>query len=440
LKRSSVGWFVLIVTAAIVSCGGKANSNQHQLSGIAYRAFVTNPLSAAADVPVINIVNAANDLLSPSMVGLTGEITQPGFMALSPDLKFTAVFSVLGDTVAIVDNTTEAIASVTGSNGTSTNVPAIILPGQTESGFIANDNATAYAAVPTAPVVGQPPGAVVQMGLLSGTVTATVPVSAAHYIVPNPAGNRILAFSDGSDSISVITPALIGSNGDPVSTICCFDRPVWAIFTSDGATAYIFNCGPECGGVQAGISVLDVFTGTVIKTVPVSGATYGLLVGDTLYVAGTPPRTPCGAGTSAETCGTLSILSASSLKPTAKIVLITDGYHDRMAMGDNGQLFIGAHSCTSINVLGGEVRGCLSIYNSTSGGVVVPPQSGDATGIQPIAGRNVVYVCEGGVFQIFDTTTDQLLVQITPTQIPGYAVDVKIVDPPPTPTPTPPPT
>ncbi|MFZ0284997.1 MAG: hypothetical protein WAL32_07180, partial [Terriglobales bacterium] len=87
--------------------------------------------------------------------------------------------------------------------------------------------------------------------------------------------------------------------------------------------------------------------------------------------------------------------------------------------------------------LGGEIRGCLSIYNTMTSAVVVPPQIGDATGIEPIPGRNVVYVCEGGVFEMFDTTTDKLLVQVNlpnqgvPTDIVGYSMDVKVVDPPP---------
>jgi len=76
------------------------------------------------------------------------------------------------------------------------------------------------------------------------------------------------------------------------------------------------------------------------------------------------------------------------------------------------------------------VRGCLSIFNTNTGAVVVPPQTGDATGIQPITGRTVVYVCEGGVFQIFDTSTDKLLVQPTMIDIVGQSYDVKLVDPP----------
>jgi hypothetical protein len=166
-----------------------------------------------------------------------------------------------------------------------------------------------------------------------------------------------------------------------------------------------------------------------------SGATYGILNGGVLYVAGTPPNTACGGGAAgAPSCGTLNLVDVGSMKViNPNPITITNGYHNRMAMGSLGQLFIGASSCTSIGVLGDEVRGCLSIYNTTNSTVVIPPQIGDATGIEPIAGRNIVYVCEGGVFQIFDTTTDQLLVQVNPPPIDvvGFSIDVKVVDPPP---------
>ena len=96
-----------------------------------------------------------------------------------------------------------------------------------------------------------------------------------------------------------------------------------------------------------------------------------------------------------------------------------------MAISQNGQLFIGARDCTNINT-GVEVRGCLSIFNSSSSKVVVPPQNGDVTGIQPIRDRNVVYVAQNRALNIYDTTTDQL--QVTQVDIIGDAVDVKLVN------------
>jgi hypothetical protein len=424
LKRVLLSAALIVTAIAMASCGGGSSNNQPKVSGFPFRAFVSNSLfpSGSGTSPVLNIVNAAQDVLSRSVINMFST-PQPELMEVSPNLQYTIVFGFANNSISVVDNTTESIA--TGNGGP---IPPISLPGFTESMFIAGDNATAYAAVPSAPVVGQAPGAVVVMSLLRGSVTATIPVPAARFIVPN--GNQILVFSDNSDTVTVISTALIGVS-DPLSYVTGFDRPVWAILSSDATTAYVFNCGLECGGRKAGITTLNMDTLTVGSTTPVSAATYGLLNGTTLYVAGTPPGTPCGAGTAATSCGKLSIINVGAMAVTASAT-ITDGYHDRMQMGANGQLFIGSHSCTNINILGGEVRGCLSIFNTTTSAVVVPPQIGDATGIQPITGRTIVYVCEGGVFQIFDTTTDVLLVQDVPIPLDlvGQSYDVKLVDPP----------
>jgi len=293
---------------------------------------------------------------------------------------------------------------------------------------------TGYIAVPSAPVSGSPDGAVLQLSLATGTITATIPVVAAHFIVPSPDGTRILVFSDNSDSITMISTGAIGSGQDPRTVITGtasnhFDRPVWAIFTGN-STAEIFNCGAECGGTTAGISAYNLGDAAPGTMLALGGATYGLLEGSTLYVAGTPPNAPCGSGTAAKTCGRLDVIDLTSMTRTAGPFVIPDGFHDRMQMGSQGQLFIGSHTCTSINEIGGEIRGCLAIFNTKTSQVIVPPQAGDATGIQPISGRNVVYVCEGGAFTVYDTTTDEQLLQSHVIDIVGQSFDVKLVDPP----------
>ena len=138
------------------------------------------------------------------------------------------------------------------------------------------------------------------------------------------------------------------------------------------------------------------------------------------------------AGTAATSCGVLSVVDLNSMTVTATAT-ITDGYHDHMQMGENGQLFIGSHACTNINS-STETRGCLSIVNAgtpsavSNSGVVIPPYTGDVTGLQTVTGRNVVYVCEGGSFRIYDTTTDKLLVQTVLVDIVGQPTDVLLVD------------
>ncbi|MGH9498189.1 MAG: YncE family protein [Terriglobales bacterium] len=435
MKKTLIGLAAVVAASVtIVACGGgygSSSSNGQNVSGLKFRAFVSNPLfsGGGGSNPVLNIMDASKDVLSGSTVSLAG--SQGGLMVVSPNLRFSLVVSPTG-TITVIDNTTEAAAH----NGTAT-VSPINLPGATESIVIAKDSTTVYAALPAAEVLGQPPGAVVKISLSSGSVQASIPVPAARFLALSPDGNNLLVFSDNSNSVTLIDTVLIGTNNNPIQLIAGFDRPVWAIFANN-TTAYVFNCGAECpGGVAAGLTTLDVGTLSPGPIVPLSGATYALLNGGLLYVAGTPPHTACPPGTAASTCGTLSIVDVNAMRVTnPSPILITDGYHNRMEMGANGQLFVGARSCTSINNPGGEVRGCLSIFNSNTAKVVIPPQVGDATGIAPIPGRTVVYVCQGGVFQMFDTTTDKLLVQVNlingvPTNIVGDSIDVKVVDPPP---------
>ena len=438
LKKTFVAMILLIAASvAIVACGGSKSSNKkHQVSGLKFRAFVSNSLfpSGLLNAPVLNILDASQDRLSPANISLVGTVLQAELMAVSPDLAVTLVFSPANNTIAVIDNAAETVGAPTAGGGT---VSTFMLPGFTESMFVAKDNVTVYAAVPTAPVIGQAPGAVLVMSLETGAITATIPVAAAHFIVPSPDGTSVLVFSDNSDAITVISTVLIGTSQDPRTVVTGtaqnhFDRPVWAIF-SGNTSAYIFNCGKQCGGTAASISTFTIGGSGPGSTTPVSAATYGLLNGTTLYVAGTPPQMACGADTAAPTCGTLNLLNTGSMQVTnPKPIVITDGYHDRMAMSSNGQLFIGSHSCSNVNISGGEVRGCLSIFNTTASQIVIPPQIGDATGIQAIPGRDIVYACEGGVFQIFDTTTDELLVQNENVRvvIVGMSWDVKLVDPP----------
>jgi hypothetical protein len=249
-------------------------------------------------------------------------------------------------------------------------------------------------------------------------------------------GNRILAFSVASASesvantVAVVTPSNAGT-ANPVITFVTgagptsFDRPIWAFFNSDDTTAYVLNCGAECGGTQASIQPLDLTTTppTPGTPVPVPAATVALVENSTVYLAGTPlPASPCtGETTQATTCGLLTIFDLNTMSVVQPPIIITDGYHTQLSMGPNGQLYIGARTCTEVvppvpPPTGAEVRGCLSIYNTLStavgsappGGVLIPPANGDVTGIQPIASRTVVYVIQGGSLSIYDDTIDAL--------------------------------
>ena len=420
---------------ACISCGSKSKATK-TTSGLTFRAFVSDPLhlTSAGVSPSLAIVDATKDLLSTFTIGLLGSSQSPGLMAVSPDKSLTAIFSSQGNTVAVVNNARETLSQAGSATATSS---AITVPGPTESMFIGSDNSTAFAAIPSAPVSGQPPGAVVVLSLTGGFIKATLPIPGARYLVQSHSGDRILVFGDNSDVVTLIYTGLVGTSASPLAFISGFHRPVWAVFDGSDSTAYVLNCGPECGDANpASITPLDAGSGTPGIALPLtsggvnSGATTGLLSGNTLYVAGSPPGTTCSSGSATVGCGTLTLVDLSGMTVmNSSPIFISDGYHNRVEMAANGQIFIGAHACTNISAsIGGTARGCLSIFNTQTAGVVVPPDNGDVTGIAPNPQHPVVYVCEGGVLRIYDAASGQL--QKTQINIVGQPTDVKIVDTP----------
>jgi len=219
----------------------------------------------------------------------------PGLMTLSPNKKLTLVFSASNNSVAAISNATES------------SIGSVSLPGPTESMAVSQDGSTGYAAVSSAPVAGQSPGAVEVLNLTGGS-TIEIGVTSARYLVASHNTNRLLVFSDNSDVVTVIAPSDIGTSTDPRTFVPGFDRPVWGVFSTDDTTAYILNCGPECGGQAASVQTLDLTQNPPVAgpALPVPAATVGLLTGSTLYVAGTPLGTACDSSTSSSLTGITS--------------------------------------------------------------------------------------------------------------------------------------
>jgi hypothetical protein len=437
--------FLLAASLTLPSCG--SSSSPGTKSGLANRAFFTEDVSAGTISAGVYIVDAQNDVRAA--VSPIGAGNAPGMMVLTPNRTQTLVFSSDENLLTIINNAPESVAG------------NLTLPGFTESFVVSPDSNTAYVAVPTARVVGQSPGAIEVISLVTGAVTAEIScfvqnppgttclplVHTYQYLSISHSGNRILAFSGEYNSVFVITPTNVGTQTSPIVEVTGFDHPVTAFFSGDDTTAYVVNCGAECGGTQASVQKLDLTSNTPGVAVSVPAASVAMLNGTTMYLAGTPvPASPCtGQTTAATTCGLLTVFDISSMTATKSGIVITDGYHNHMALGANGQLFIGARTCTEITPLNAsnEVRGCLSIYNTESsavgsvhpGAVVIPQANGDVTGIQPIAKRTVVYVVQNGSLAIYDTTTDALEINRNNPNNPGQIsnlvgqfVDVKTVD------------
>jgi hypothetical protein len=237
-----------------------------------------------------------------------------------------------------------------------------------------------------------------------------------------------------------------------------FDRPVKAVFSADGGTAYVLSCGPECGGTASSVSLLPVAplifqlgkgsgllpcnTGSSctnadtkpIVNIPVPGGASNALV-DTattnqMYVVGQKPQVVNGQTLFG---GNLTVVNLSTNIATSPVA-ISDGQpgqRSRMIEADDNTLWIGMSECTTgvryaTNPAGGY--GCLTMYNTSTNTVtMLEPYIGDATGIAAVTGLHKIYAAEGGQVYIYSTkdgsSIDNQYVTVT-----GTAYDVAYMD------------
>jgi hypothetical protein len=231
-------------------------------------------------------------------------------------------------------------------------------------------------------------------------ISSTISLPLARRIAIDHAGNKVLAFAENTNTAYVIDTTAFTATpiADPSGVL---DRPVTAIFSDDDSKAYILSCGAECGGTQAKVTIFNPSDNSLGNSVDVDGATYGILdTSGKLYVAGST-----GGNGTLQWVDTSALASGTATPSTP--VPIADGYHKQMAFTDNGRLYIGSVNCTNVkDAQGNDVQGCLSIYNTSSQAVVKAAANGDVTGIQPIIGRSVAYVIQGGEVVTYDTSTD----------------------------------
>jgi hypothetical protein len=432
LKNRVLALVVGLCTAVgVTSCGGSKSTSK--VSGLPERVLASQGVTTNIIFGGLVIVNGTNDTIA--RIAPIGAGTNPGMMAISPSRNIVASFDPSSNSIFAVDTTKETDI---GSNG-------VRLPGPTSSFIVPTANQIGYAAVPSAAVNGFAyVGAILQMNFATGGFS-TIAVNSAQTVVANATGTQLLVFSADSDSMTVLNPL---AAVPPIDTSCyygvpngvCtivpgFDRPVYAVVNNN--TAYVLNCGPQCGGKQASVMFFDLPSLTITKTIPVDAATFAVLNKSTLYVAGTSPTNHACTGqqTAATSCGRLSIVDVGA-GTVVSTVVITDGYHNQMDYNVYNQLFVGSSDCTNIgnvNNPSGEVRGCLTIFNATNGSVVIPPDNGNVGGFQGFTSRTVEYVAEGGNLRVYDTNTDKLLINADfipngSIDIVGYVGDVKAID------------
>ena len=241
-----------------------------------------------------------------------------------------------------------------------------------------------------------------------------------------------------------------------------FDRPTDAVFSLDGSTAYVLNCGQECGGGGnggAGVSFIPQgslqinliptspnYPAVVTNTVSIpGGATAAIPDGTNLYIAGQQLQSD---GLFA---GRLTALNLTTLVPSAA-VSISDGNHSKMLFADDNTLWIGSQFCaTGERAKQGQNYNCLTRYDlgaktasivpanvvpgSTAAGTTVPYPNGDnnlyyygsLTGLCWVQNYHKVYTAYGGQVHAFNTK-DGSEVNNQFITVQGTALDVAYID------------
>lgn len=227
---------------------------------------------------------------------------------------------------------------------------------------------------------------------------------------------------------------------DPSGKPLTFDRPVKGVFSADGSSIFVLNCGPECGGTASGISILPTGpfnlndgqqSGTVpaqsaITTIPVpGGASNALEDGNTLYVLG-EQLLPDGLFT-----GNLTLVDLTS-NAAGSPISVSDsapGLRTRMILADDNTLWLGGIRCTQgERYAKGLPYGCLTMFNTSTNAVtLLEPFQGDLTGIAAVTGLHKIYIAEGGQVYIY-TTTDGSAINNYYVTVTGTAYDVAYMD------------
>jgi hypothetical protein len=259
-----------------------------------------------------------------------------------------------------------------------------------------------------------------------------------------------------------------------------YDRPYNAVYSNDGSTVYVLNCGPECGGTTAGVTVLQegalVYTNvptvdplssgapSPLATLPgpnpipiPSGATDALQNGTTLYISGQSLYSLGANGALGSTpradglfTGYLTALDLSTYT-VAPPVSISDGTHTKMLFADDDTLWVGSQHCASgerhatgqnyncltrVDLSSGAVGTASIVPDVTPGGSTIVPYPntnqdpyyyGDLTGLCWVQNYHKVYTAYGGQVHAFNTADGSEINNYYIT-IQGTALDVAFMD------------
>jgi hypothetical protein len=436
---STLACFVVVLLAG---CGQSYYYAGRTLppSGILNRVLIAVQNPGALTKGELEIVDAYYDIRH-SFNNKVGSFSISGYAGADPETIQNMPEEQVGAVYGVGDGSFALISYATEKQTTT-----VSLPGASSSVFISHDQRYVFAANQAAHTL------TVEDRSLGTSYGLNLPN--VYRVSINPSGTAALAFVQDSNLVYSVyklqanqhTPANAEDCEPQNLPVYCllpvpgnFDRPTKAVFSADGATAYVLNCGPECGGVQASVSFLPVAgiiiqsgapippgaPTTVTATVAVPGGdTDAIQNGSYLYLAGQQLQSD------GYFAGYLSILNVGTGQVTGPYS-ISDGTHLKMLFADDNTLWIGSQLCTQGQRYhqGATTNlGCLTMFNTSTNTVtMIDSYKGDATGIAAVTGLEKVYTAEGGQVYIYNTLTGASMDNSQVTVV-GTAYDVAYMD------------
>lgn len=471
---------VFLVCNVISSCGKSFYFAGRTLppSGVLNRVMIAEQNPSAFATGALPFMDAYYDIRHAYNAS-TGQLSISGYSGKlpltiqnMPEQQAGAVYGEGDGSLALISYAQEKVsATVSIPGGLSSGTEGVPYNGV----FISRDLGYVYAANPAAHVI-----SVVNR---NNGVSLTLNLPNAYGIAVNPGGTIALVFVENANqaashtvnvadpasfavysivqltkdqqSAAINNPNYLGAQdcepqklpswcAFPVSTgpSATFDHPIKAVFSPDGTTAYVVDCGPECGGTTAGLTTIPI-TASSINTgstgasgialvaqsniaIP-NGSTNAIFNADTLYVAGQQYQPSSGLFG-----GYLTVVNTPA-NTIAGTYPISDGVHNRMVFGDDNTLWIGSSQCNQgvryqQAQSGSSVQfGCITMFNTANNTVTIDSYKGDGTGIAGVEGLHKVYTTEGGQIYIYNTTQMTALDNSNVT-IAGTAIDCAYMD------------
>ena len=475
----------MVVAIVLAGCGSTTYFAGRTLppSGLTNRVLIAVQNPSATAQGALTFVDAFYDIRFSynqkvggfGISGYSGQL--PVTIQNMPEEQIAAVYGSGDGSLHLVNYQKESdTGAQKGLNGLSSSV---FITRNEQYIFAANQQATVLTVVDSAAggtyALGLPGVYRVSVSPGGSTAMAFVQNSDYAYYVRKLTASETLSYSGGSSTwpraamdcepqnapgwclFQMQSPDNVDSTGNAYGAPLVFDRPVKAVFSADGGTAYVLNCGAECGGSASSVAAVPVSpmiflpdqhsgnlptnaalhancattpsASSCTRAIP-GGSSNALLSSSTMYVVGQQMQ-PDGLFSGNLTLVNLAASSAGTMSAGSPISISdgAPGARSRIMMADDNTLWIGMTKCNNGERFKlGQPYGCLTMFNTSSNSVtLLEPYLGDLTGIAAVTGLHKVYVAQGGQVYIYHTT-DGSSINNQYVTVTGTASDVAFMD------------